>query len=124
MHSEPSKYCKEKGHDCNCNDKKDKKIEKESFKNRKTSSTKNNSQNSMFNLFDNFHLMGGAISQNICNSDDTTWYCEISRMYSGIIMIIGLIFIFMLFIYIINIIIIPLLGFGKRVSNKNLKKRK
>lgn len=71
---------------------------KEKFTN-KRSTTKNTSESTGgFNFLENLHLFGGAISQNICKDDDHSWYCGLSRTYSSVIMIIGLlIFLFIIF---------------------------
>jgi hypothetical protein len=38
-----------------------------------------------------FDLMGGALALNTCKSDDTSWYCELSRFFSSLIMVITII---------------------------------
>ena len=44
-------------------------------------------------------LVGGAIGFNQCSTEDDSWYCNLSRVYSAITMIIGILIIISLIYY-------------------------
>lgn len=48
------------------------------------------SSNSDFSL-SNLHIMGGAVGVNTCSSDDSSFYCNLSRFTSSILMIVQLV---------------------------------
>ena len=41
-------------------------------------------------IFSNFGLIGGAVGVNQCDTEDDTWYCQLSRGYSALMMIISI----------------------------------
>ena len=51
-----------------------------------------------FNL-GNLHFMGGAVSHNQCTTDDDSYYCQFSRIFSTITMAFSLLFIVFLIYY-------------------------
>jgi len=116
----PTAYCATKGSDCTCD---------EPFRNKSTTSKPHNSSNeeksgSGFNFLENLHLVGGAVSQNICKEGDNSWYCGLSRVYSAVFMIIALIVVLFVIVYLFRTFVVPLLGFGKKIRNKSSSSRK
>ena len=115
-----SAYCEKKGSKCDC-------PQSEPFKN-KSSTTKShessNKEGTGFNILENLHLVGGAVSQNICKEGDTSWYCGLSRVYSAVFMIIALLVILFVVVYLFRTFIAPLLGFGKKFRSKSSSRRK
>jgi hypothetical protein len=111
-------YCKTKGQECDC---------KESFKNKSLTTKSHESSNKEgtgFNFLENLHLVGGAVSQNICKEGDTSWYCRLSRAYSAVFMIIALLVILFVVVYLFRTFVVPLLGFGKKFRSKSSSRRK
>ena len=51
----------------------------------RTNNTNNNSKGNNSSLLDNFSF--GVFGVNKCESDDQDWYCQLSRIFSGILMI-------------------------------------
>ena len=43
------------------------------------------------NFLSNLHLVGGSVGVNQCKSDDNSWYCQLSRGYSALIMVISIV---------------------------------
>jgi hypothetical protein len=56
----------------------------------KSSFSSGSNSSSDFGL-SNLHLMGGAVGVNTCLSDDTSFYCNLSRFSSSVSMIVQLI---------------------------------
>lgn len=120
----PSTYCEKKGSKCDCP-----MNQPEAFKNRSTTTKSHSSSNeqgssSGFNFLENIHLVGGAVSQNICKEGDNSWYCGLSRVYSAVFMIIALIVVIFAVVYLFRTFIAPLLGFGKKLRSKSSSGRK
>lgn len=120
----PSAYCEKKGLKCDCP-----MNQPEAFKNRSTPTKSHNSSNeqesgSGFNFLENLHLVGGAVSQNICKEGDNSWYCGLSRVYSAVFMIIALIVVLFVIVYLFRTFVVPLLGFGKKIRSKSSSSRK
>ena len=44
-------------------------------------------------------LVGGVVGVNHCSTEDDSWYCNLSRVYSAITMIIGILIIISLIYY-------------------------
>ena len=77
--------------------------------------------NGSFNFLENLHLFGGSISQNICKDDDHSWYCDLSRTYSSVIMIIGLLILLFIVFNIFRMFITPVTN---NLPIKKLRSRK
>ena len=115
----PSAYCEKKGSKCDCP-----MNQPEAFNNRSTPSKSHNSSNkegsgSGFNFLENLHVVGGAVSQNICKEGDTSWYCGLSRVYSAVFMIIALLVVLFVVVYLFRTFVVPLLGFSQKIRNKS-----
>ena len=79
----------------------------EEFTNKHNTKKNTSESNGNFNFLENLHLFGGAISQNICKDDDHSWYCGLSRTYSSVIMIIGLLILLFIVFNIFRMFITP-----------------
>ena len=55
-------------------------------------------RSSMFNNGGGFHLMGGAVGVNTCDSEDSSFYCQLSR-FTGIINMIFSLFLIIVILY-------------------------
>ena len=125
----PSAYCEKKGSKCDCP-----MNQSEAFKNRSTTTKShepsNKEEGGGFNFLENLHLFGGAIAQNICKEDDTSWYCGLSRVYSAVFMIIALLIVLFLLLYLFRTFVVPLLsylkypGFRKNSTSKSSSRKK
>ena len=113
-------YC-EKGSKCDC-------LEKEPFKNKSTTSKSHESSNKQegtgFNFLENLHLVGGAVTQNICKEDDNSWFCELSRIYSAVFMVIALLVVLFVVVYLFRTFVVPLLGFDKKINSKSSARKR
>lgn len=100
----------------------------ENFRNKSTTSKSHESSNKQegtgFNFLENLHLVGGAVSQNICKDNDTSWYCGLSRVYSAVFMVIALIVVLFVVVYLFRTFVVPLLGFGKKITSKSSARKR
>ena len=124
----PSAYCETKGPKCDCPIN-----QLEAFKNISTTTKShelsNKGEESGFNFLENLHIIGGAVSQNICKEGDTSWYCGLSRVYSAVFMIIALIVVLFVLLYLFRTFVVPLLiylkypGYRKNIKSKSISHR-
>ena len=57
------------------------------------------------NIFSNFHF--GVFGVNECKTNDDTWYCNLSRFFSAVMMILILLAILGFIFYLIQIYVLP-----------------